>query len=77
MGRRSELVWKIYQRGLGIELTEPIPIADFDLGHPEVRTVVRSRWPQGLPSDQKVVSPAAIFESELLETVYENRMSTG
>jgi uncharacterized protein YycO len=68
----SELVWKIYHRGLGIRLTEFETVSDFDLGAPEVRTVVESRWPEGLPTNQRVVSPAAIFASEHLVTVFEN-----
>jgi len=68
----SELVWKTYQRGLGIELSELEPVADFNLDQPEVRTVVNTRWDGGPPLEQKIVSPAAIVDSGLLVTVYEN-----
>lgn len=68
----SELVWKIYHRALGVRLTEFETVSDFDLDDPEVRAVVENRWPQGLPEDQRVVSPAAIFSSEHLVTVFKN-----
>jgi hypothetical protein len=68
----SELVWKIYHRALGIELSELETIADFNLDHPEVISVVSTRWSGGPPPEQKIVSPAAIFDSAMLVTVYEN-----
>jgi hypothetical protein len=67
----SELVWKIYHRALGIELSEPETIADFELDHPDVRGIVRSRWPAGPPPDQPVVSPTAIFGSQYSVVVFE------
>jgi len=68
----SELVWKIYNRALGIELSGLETVSDFNLDQLEVRTVVNTRWDGVPPPEQKIVSPAAIFESELLVTVYEN-----
>lgn len=68
----SELVWKIYQRGLGIELSELETVADFNLDQPEIQAVVSARWDGAPPPEQKIVSPAAIFNSELLVTVFEN-----
>ncbi len=68
----SELVWKIYQRALGIELGELQTFADFDLSDERVREKIAERWGDSLPTDEPVISPAAIFASPLLETVYEN-----
>ncbi|MEE4270028.1 MAG: YiiX family permuted papain-like enzyme [Thermoanaerobaculales bacterium] len=68
----SELVWKIYHRGLGVRLTGFETVSDFDLDDPEVRTIVDRRWPHGVPKKQRVVSPAAIFASSHLVTVFEN-----
>jgi hypothetical protein len=68
----SELVWKIYHRALGVDLTTLETFSDFNLGDPEVLTIVEQRWPGGPPPDETVVSPRAIFESSLLFTVFEN-----
>ena len=40
----SELVWKIYQEGAGIELAKPRPMEDYNLSSPRVRSVVEARW---------------------------------
>jgi hypothetical protein len=68
----SELVWKVFERGAGIELGRLQTIAAFDLSHPAVQAKVRERYGDRVPLDEVVVSPAAIFDSVDLETVYEN-----
>jgi len=67
----SELVWKVFERGAGIELGELQTIADFDLSHPAVQAKVRERYGDNVPLDEVVVSPAAIFDAPDLETVYQ------
>ena len=67
----SELVWKVFERGAGIELGELQTIATFDLSHPAVQAKVRERYGDHVPLDEIVVSPAAIFDARALETVYE------
>ena len=67
----SELVWKVFERGAGIELGELQTIADFDLSHPTVQAKVRERYGDNVPLDEVVVSPAAIFDAPDLETVYQ------
>jgi len=67
----SELVWKVYQRALGIELGQRQTIADFDLTPPTVRAKIHERWPAGPPPDEIVISPAAIFASNRLVVVFE------
>jgi permuted papain-like amidase YaeF/Yiix C92 family enzyme len=67
----SELVWKVFERGAGIELGELQTIAVFDLSHPAVQAKVRERYGDHVPLDEIVVSPAAIFEAPDLETVYQ------
>lgn len=66
----SELVWKIYKRALGLELGELQTIREFDLSDPLVQAKVRERFADSLPKNERVVSPAAIFGSQLLVTVY-------
>jgi hypothetical protein len=67
----SELVWKVYRRGLGIELGTAQKFSDFNLANPIVQAKIRERWPDGPPLDEPIVSPAAIFDSPRLVTVYE------
>jgi len=67
----SELVWKVFERGAGIELGELQTIAAFDLSHPAVQAKVRERYGDHVPLDEIVVSPAAIFDARDLETVYQ------
>lgn len=67
----SELVWKIFERGAGIELGERQTIAAFDLSHPAVQAKVRERYGEHVPLDEVVISPAAIFAAADLETVYQ------
>jgi hypothetical protein len=65
----SELVWKLYERAADVELCELSRMGDFDLSHPEVQRILKVRYGDKIPLDEKVVSPAAIFESDLLQTV--------
>jgi hypothetical protein len=68
----SELVWKVFERGAGIELGRQQTIADFDLSHPTVQAKVRERYGDDVPLEELVVSPVAIFAAPDLITVYEN-----
>jgi uncharacterized protein YycO len=65
----SELVWKIYHRALGLEIGQLQTISEFDLSDPAVQVKLKERW-GGPPPDQLVISPAVMFESELLMTVH-------
>lgn len=67
----SELVWKIYQRALGLEVGKLQTLSDFDLSDPLIQQKVQERWGGQPPGDEVVISPAAIFASDLLATVYE------
>jgi hypothetical protein len=68
----SELVWKVYKEGAGIELGRLQTMAEFDLTHPAVQTKLRERYGEHVPRDEVVVSPAAIFDDPQLQTVHEN-----
>jgi hypothetical protein len=67
----SELVWKVYKRALNLEVGELQTISDFDLSDPAVQVKVQERWSGAPPSDETVISPAAMFNAEILETVFE------
>ena len=65
----SELVWKIYKDGAGIELGRLQKLREFDLSHPAVRAKMRERYGNRVPADEPVISPAAMFDSEALVEV--------
>ncbi|MFZ5628726.1 MAG: YiiX family permuted papain-like enzyme [Spirochaetota bacterium] len=67
----SELVWKIYQRAAGIELSPTKKLREFDLSHPVVRAKMKERYGKKIPLDEPVVAPSQLFESPLLETIDE------
>jgi uncharacterized protein YycO len=65
----SELVWKIYKRGADIEVGKLQKLREFDLSSEAVRTIMKERYDNKIPLDEIVVSPASIFDSNLLVTV--------
>jgi Permuted papain-like amidase enzyme, YaeF/YiiX, C92 family len=67
----SELVWKVYDRALGIQIGDLQRIRDFNLSDPAVRTKMRERYGRNIPLDEPVISPAAMFQSPVLVTVAE------
>jgi uncharacterized protein YycO len=68
----SELIWKIYQRATGIEIGKLEKLSDFDLTNEAVKQKMKERYGDKIPTDEIVISPAAIFDSELLMTVKSN-----
>ena len=69
----SELVWKIYKYGAGIEVGRLQKAADMNLDHPVVRRLIRRRYGKmnSIPADEIVISPQSIYECSRLVTVYE------
>jgi len=68
----SELIWKIYQRATGIEIGKLEKLSDFDLTSEVVKAKMKERYGDKIPMDEIVISPSAIFDSELLITVKSN-----
>jgi hypothetical protein len=68
----SELIWKIYKEALNLEIGKLQRIRDFDLTHPLVGAKLNERYGNAIPLDEPAISPASIFHSDLLETVYSN-----
>lgn len=68
----SELIWKVYQRGAGVEIGKLQKLREFDLSSPLVKKTMKERYGKNVPLDETVISPASIFECELLETVVTN-----
>ena len=67
----SELVWKIYDRALGVHIGELQRLRDFDLTDPAVRAKMRERYGTHVPLEEPVISPAAMLRSSRLVTVAE------
>ncbi len=67
----SEIVWKIYDRVAGVQIGELQKVRDFDLGDPAVKAKMKERYGNNIPLDMFAISPGAMFESALLETVGE------
>ncbi|PID55634.1 hypothetical protein CSB45_15075 [candidate division KSB3 bacterium] len=67
----SELVWKIYKRALNIEVGNLQKMDEFNFSDPLVQQKVHERFGDSLPEDEIVISPAAIFSSNNLVTIYE------
>ena len=67
----SELVWKVYKEATGIEIGELEELSDFDLSHKAVKQKMKERYGDNIPLDEKVISPAAMFNSNKLITVKE------
>jgi len=68
----SELIWKIYQRATGIEIGKLEKLSDFDLTNEAVKKKMKERYGDKIPTEEIVISPASIFDSELLTTVKTN-----
>ena len=62
----SELVWKIYRQATGIEIGELEQLADFDLTNEIVKAKINQRYGDNIPMDEKVISPATMFDSDKL-----------
>lgn len=68
----SELVWKVYDRALDLQLGKLQKMREFKLGDPAVKAKLRERYGDQIPLDEPVISPAAVFASDQLITVAEH-----
>src|SRR3989337_619781 len=68
----SELVWKIYDRGIGVQVGRVQKLRDFDLSDPVVKAKMQERYGNRVPMDETVLSPGEIFSSSLLIVVIEH-----
>jgi hypothetical protein len=62
----SELVWKIYDRALGLHLGRLRKLRDFDLSDPVVKSKLKERYGDHIPMEETVISPGGIFSAESL-----------
>jgi uncharacterized protein YycO len=65
----SELVWKVYKECADIEVGGLKPLKDYDLTHPIVKRTMEERYGNNIPYEEPMISPGAIFESELFTVI--------
>jgi hypothetical protein len=65
----SELIWKIYKNGAGIELCDLKELKDFNLTDERVQKILKERYGNDVPLEEKVVAPSDLVASDLLKTV--------
>lgn len=66
----SELVWKIYHYGAGIDLATPMKLKEFDLSNPLVKQKLKERYGDNIPLEEPAISPGQLYESKYLETAF-------
>jgi hypothetical protein len=57
---------------LDIEIGDLQELREFDLTSDIVRSKMKERYGDKIPMDEKVISPATMFESDKLLTIREN-----
>lgn len=65
----SELIWKIYKNAAGIELSKLRELKDFNLQDPRVQKILKERYGNDIPLEEKVVAPSDLADSNILKTV--------
>lgn len=65
----SELVWKIYKEGAGIEICSFKKLKEFNLSNPKVKNIMTERYGNNIPLEENVIAPSQLAESKLLVTV--------
>ena len=68
----SELVWKIYKEGADIEIGKLEKLSDFDLNDKIVKQMMKERYGENIPLDEKVISPVEMFNSDKLKIAIKN-----
>lgn len=68
----SELVWKIYDRGIGVRIGRLQKLSEFNRSVPSVKAKMKERYGTTIPLDQTVISPGEMFSFEGLTTIAEH-----
>ncbi|MCL2485168.1 MAG: peptidoglycan peptidase [Endomicrobia bacterium] len=68
----SELVWKVFERALNIELSPLQTLADFNLSNETIKSKIKEIYGNNVPLYEELVTPAAIYASPHLITIIEN-----
>jgi len=62
----SEFVWKLYNKHLKLEIGNLKPMKEFDLNAPQVKEIMKRRYGNNIPFDEKMISPGDMYNSQLL-----------
>jgi uncharacterized protein YycO len=65
----SEVLWKIYQKALNIEAGKLQQLGDLDFSNPIVKRKLEEIYQGEIPVDETVISPQAMLECPLFETI--------
>ena len=66
----SELIWKIYFEGAGIEVCKPNHFSDYSISLPRVKKLIKEQYGDKFDPSEQIVSPQALFKSKLLKKVH-------
>lgn len=65
----SELIWKIYKNGAGIELCPLQQLKNFNLKDPRVQAILAERYGKNIPLEEEVVAPSDLQKSKIVTTI--------
>ncbi|WP_281638218.1 YiiX family permuted papain-like enzyme [Flavobacterium marginilacus] len=65
----SELIWKIYKNGAGIELCPLQKLKDFNLKDSRAQTILSERYGTKIPLEENVVAPSDLEQSKIVTTI--------
>ncbi|MCG2811569.1 MAG: YiiX family permuted papain-like enzyme [Candidatus Aminicenantes bacterium] len=68
----SELVWKIYDRGLGLHIGRLQKLSEFDLSDPIVKAKLIERYSMAIPMEETVIYPGEMYTFDGLTIVAEH-----
>jgi len=65
----SELIWKIYKNGAGIELCPLQKLKDFNLKDARVQAILNERYGTNIPLEENVVAPSNLEQCKTVTTI--------
>jgi len=65
----SELIWKIYKNGAGIELCPLQKLKNFNLKDSRVQAILAERYGNTIPLEEDVVAPSDLENSKIVTTI--------
>lgn len=65
----SELIWKIYKNGAGIELCPLQRLKDFNLKDKRVQAILAERYGNKIPLEENVIAPSNLEQSKIVTTI--------
>lgn len=68
----SELVWKLFMEGAGLQICPLKKLKDYDLSDASVQTELKKRYGDAIPLEEPMVAPSDIASSDQLMMIYSN-----